>query len=143
MEPVAQNLQLRLQPICDETQAVNLDSVGIKTPSTKCPSQVLKRVLTVPSALCCVVSIASAGKIKFSPNCWRSCLLRLVMSAKLRAPFCQIHSYACLARNFFSPTFSKYSSSSSKVKCRIFFCAVLGMRQRYHGFKDFIDFTDI
>jgi len=33
MYPVAQNLQESEQPICEDTQAVNLFSVGIKTPS--------------------------------------------------------------------------------------------------------------
>ena len=51
MVPVAQNLQVKLQPTCDETQAVFLSAVGIKTPSIICPSNVLKRDLIVPSSL--------------------------------------------------------------------------------------------
>ena len=35
---VAQNSQFRLQPTCEETQAVVLDSVGMRTDSTKSPS---------------------------------------------------------------------------------------------------------
>ena len=35
---VAQNSQFKLQPTCEETQAVVLDSVGMRTDSTKRPS---------------------------------------------------------------------------------------------------------
>src|SRR3982751_4171444 len=103
MYPVAQNLQLKLHPICEDTQAVFLSSVGIKTPSTKCPSTVLNRVLIVPSLLYCVASICSAGKEKFSESLLRRSLLRFVIASKLCACFCHNHSQTCFARNFFSP----------------------------------------
>ena len=61
MVPVAQNLQLKLQPICEETQAVLRRVVGINTPSIIWSSKVLKRVFKVPSSLNCVVLMVKAG----------------------------------------------------------------------------------
>src|ERR1700749_1619085 len=113
MYPVAQNLQLREQPICEETQAVLRSSVGMRTPSTICPSTVLKRLFTVPSSEYCVVLVVNAGRLKCSFNLALNSLLRFVMASKLWACFSHNHSYTCLALNFFSPRVSKYCSSSS------------------------------
>jgi hypothetical protein len=49
--PVAQKLQVRLHPIWLLMHAVRRVGVGINTPSTTCPSQVLKAHFTVPSSL--------------------------------------------------------------------------------------------
>ena len=51
--PVAQNWQARLQPICEEIQAVVLLFVGINTPSTILLSAIEKAHFTVLSLLIC------------------------------------------------------------------------------------------
>src|SRR5690554_8149772 len=52
--PVAQNLQAKLQPTCEEIQAVILVLVGIKTPSTTFPTPTLKAHFIVRSLeICC------------------------------------------------------------------------------------------
>src|SRR4249920_2735315 len=81
--PVAQNLQVRLQPICDDTQAVFLFSVGINTPSIKCPSKVLNLDLTVPSLLNWVAFTVMACRSKFSERRCLNSFERSVMSSKL------------------------------------------------------------
>jgi hypothetical protein len=47
---LAQNLQLKEQPICEETQAVFLSSAGIKNTFYQVPVNGLETLLTVPSS---------------------------------------------------------------------------------------------
>src|ERR1700712_3460648 len=90
--PVAQNLQVRLQPICDETQAVFLLSVGINTPSIKCPSKVLNLDFNVPSLLCWVASTVMACMSKSVAIFLRRSSDSLFISSKFRAFFFHNHS---------------------------------------------------
>src|SRR5690554_7789162 len=58
--PVAQNLQAKLQPTCEEIQAVILVLVGIKTPSTTFPTPTLKAHFIVRSLeICCSSKVRS------------------------------------------------------------------------------------
>ena len=96
--PVAQKLHVRLHPIWLLMQAVNRVGVGIKTPSTTCPSQVLKAHFTVPSWLRCSSTKVSGRITVRSVNAMRKVLGRSLISSKERAFFFHNHSQSCFAR---------------------------------------------
>ena len=126
--PVAQKVQLKLQPTCDDTQTVNRLSfgTGIKTDSIKCPSCSLNLVFIVPSELCCTLSTWMALITNSCSSFVRKDFDKLVISEKVCAPFCHSHSYTCLARNFCSPCSTNQAIKSSLDQSRIsFFIAIL------------------
>src|SRR5690554_6141683 len=90
--PVAQNLQAKLQPTCEEIQAVILVLVGIKTPSTTFPTPTLKAHFIVRSLEICCSSKVMSSMNNCSFNCSRNFTLKLVISSNEAAFFCHNHS---------------------------------------------------
>ena len=90
--PVAQNSHAKLQPTCEEIQAVIRVSAGIKTPSQIWSSNKRKAFLMVPSLLICMSSTFTALMLKLSFNILRVDKEILVIWSKSVADFFHNHS---------------------------------------------------
>ena len=96
--PVAQNVHVRLHPIWLLMHAVRRVGVGISTPSTTWPSQVLNAHLMVPSVLfCCSANTKGRSSVR-SASCARNALGRSLIASQLWALFFHNHSHNCFAR---------------------------------------------
>src|SRR5690606_14216475 len=125
----------KLQPTCEETQAVILSAVGIKTPSIRWVSCNLKVFLMVLSALICELLILTALITKFRFSCSRKLLERLLISSKLLADFFQSHSYTGLALKAFSTIWVKSSFNCGSVNALMsFFCSfsIIGSKLTFY-----------
>src|SRR5690349_9710321 len=123
MRPVAQKAQVRLHPTWVLTHTVNRSSsgTGISTLSILYPSCVIHRDLTVPSALCWVLSSWRVLKVNCSRSFARRSLDRLLMDSKSAALLLHSHSYSCLARKRGSPHTWNSASTSARESERISF----------------------
>src|SRR5438045_2992248 len=110
---VAQNEQLRLQPTCEEIQAVILSAWGINTPSTNSPSYNLNANFSVPSLLICVAAILILYISKLPASLSLRGLGRFVISSKSAAPFCHTQLLICSARKRGSDKAERFTWISS------------------------------
>ena len=84
--PVWQNLQVRVQPTCEETHSVPRSSSGMWTDSTSWPSRNFSSHLRVPSIDCRSTETAGRPTTNCSASAARNSLDRLLMAAKSVAP---------------------------------------------------------
>ena len=119
MEPVAQNLQSRLQPTWLLIQAVVRVLVGMSTPSTLLLSDNWNTTFMVPSEEYWAVRIWVWANWKISASFCLSESDRLLISSKERACFCQSHCHTCFARKAGSPASVSFAVISAKVNSRM------------------------